>query len=88
MTQLYIIEVKKNANDEFEHNVFYVWDDDQTRARLKAESKYHEVLAAAAISEVTEHAAILFTSEGFPLLHQCYKHSVAAVEDTNTEMEA
>jgi hypothetical protein len=85
MTQLYIIEVQKNANGEFGHNVFYVWDEDQTKARLKAESKYHEVLAAAAISEVAEHAAILFTSEGFPLMHQCYKHDVATVEETTEE---
>lgn len=78
MTQLYIIEVKKNANQEFEHNVFWVYDEDPDKARLKGESKYYEVLSAAAISDVAEHSAILFTSEGFPLMHQCYKHNVAA----------
>lgn len=82
MTQLYIIEVKKSANDEFEHNVNWVWDEDPNKARLKGESKYHEILAAAAVSDMKEHSAILFTSEGFPLMHNCYKHdSVASAEE-------
>ena len=78
MTQLYVIEVKKNINDEFEHNVNWVWDEDPTKARLKGESKYHEILASAAISNMKEHSAILFTSEGFPLMHNCYKHDLVA----------
>ena len=76
MTQLYIIEIKKNASDEFEHNVNWVWDEDPNKARLKGESKYHEILAAAAVSDMKEHSAILFTSEGFPLMHNCYKHDL------------
>lgn len=79
MTQLYIVEIQKNANGEMGHNVFWVYDEDPDKARLKGESKYHEILAAAAISEVAEHAAILFTSEGFPLMHQCYKHDSQTV---------
>lgn len=75
MTQLYIVEIQKNANGEMGHNVFWAYDEDPDKARLKGESKYHEVLAAAAVSDVAEHAAILFTSEGFPLMHQCYKHT-------------
>lgn len=39
-----------------------------------AESAYHSVLAAAAISALPSHAAILVSEEGFPLAHQCYKH--------------
>lgn len=78
MTQLYVIEVKKNINDDFEHNVNWVWDEDPTKARLKGESKYHEILAAAAVSDMKEHSAILFTSEGFPLMHNCYKHDLVA----------
>lgn len=78
MTQLYVIEVKKNINDEFEHNVNWVWDEDPNKARLKGESKYHEILAAAAVSDMKEHSAILFTSEGFPLMHNCYKHDLVA----------
>lgn len=86
MTQLYVVEIQKNANGEFGHNVFWAFDADPDKARLKGESKYYEVLSAAAISNVAEHSAILFTSEGFPLMHQCYKHeSVAEVAEEPTE---
>lgn len=81
MTQFYIVEVKQLPNAEYEHQVYWVWDADADKARLKAESKYHEVLAAAAISNTLSHAAILFSTEGFPLVHQCYKHQVT-VEQT------
>ena len=76
MYQFYIIEVKKDANGEFEHNVNWVWDANPDKARLKGEAKYHEILATAAVSEYAEHSAILFSSEGFPIMHQCYKHEV------------
>ena len=39
-----------------------------------AESKFHTVLAAAAISSVPKHAAILMSEEGFPMRHECYTH--------------
>lgn len=74
MYQFYIIEIKKNASGEFEHNVNWVWDANPDKARLKGEAKYHEILATAAVSENAEHSAILFSSEGFPIMHQCYKH--------------
>ena len=87
MTQLYVVEIKKNANGEFEHNVNWVWDEDPDKARLKGESKYFEILSQAAVSTLAEHAAILFTSEGFPLMHQCYKHEsvTEAVEEPTEE---
>ena len=43
--------------------------------REAAESKYHTVLAAAAVSSVEKHAAIIVSEEGFPIMHQCYIHS-------------
>lgn len=73
MTQFYIVEIKKGT--EYEHNVFWAYDADPRTARLKAESKYHEVLAAAAVSENVTHAAILFSAEGEPLMHECYYHT-------------
>ena len=84
MYQHYIVEIQQYANGEFGHIVHFAYDADADKARLKAESKYHEVLAAAAISALPSHAAILFTTEGFPLLHQCYKH---AVEEEQAEEE-
>ena len=43
--------------------------------RQQAESVYHQILAAAAISTLTTHAAILLTSEGIPIMYQCYEHT-------------
>lgn len=74
MTQFYVVEIQQYANGEFGHIVHYAYDEDPDKARLKGVSKYHEVLAAAAVSELTSHAAIMFSTDGFPLMHQCYKH--------------
>lgn len=64
----YIIEIQKHADGNYAHIV-------QTAdTRNEAESKYHKVLAAAAISNLPKHSAILITDEGFLLMSQCYKH--------------
>ena len=76
MTQLYVVEVQKSQEGVFGHNVFWLYDEEPEKARLKGEAKYHEVLAAAALSDMAEHAAILFESNGVPLMHQCYKHEL------------
>lgn len=81
MYQFYIIEIQKNANGDFGHNVFWEYDASEEKARLKAESKYYTVLAAAAISELPEHACILFSSDGTPMMNQCYKHTVEEPEE-------
>lgn len=47
-----------------------------------AEAKFHAILAAAAVSTLPVHAAILFTDEGFPLRHECYKHEPAPASET------
>lgn len=44
--------------------------------RNAAESKYHYVLAAAAVSAVENHAAVLLTEDGLALSHASYKHPV------------
>lgn len=80
MNQFYIIEIQQYANGEFGHIVHFAHDNDPEKARLKAESKYYEVLSAAAVSELPQHAATLVTSEGNPLMHQCYYHTVPAIE--------
>lgn len=63
-----VIELQKDANG----NVANVVTAHETQAA--AESKYHTVLAAAAISEVPMHAAALLSEEGFSIANQCYKH--------------
>ena len=40
----------------------------------EAYSHYHSVLAAAAVSELPCHSAVILSDEGFPVAHQCYKH--------------
>lgn len=78
MRQYYIVEIQQYENGEYGHLVHFAYDENPEKARLKGESKYHEVLAAAAVSELPSHAAILMTAEGFPIYHQCYKHPAAS----------
>ena len=40
----------------------------------EAESKYHSILSAAAMSTIPMHSAIIVSEEGFPVKHYCYKH--------------
>lgn len=72
--QYYVAEIQQYANGEFGHIIHYGFDENLDKARLKTESKYHEVLAAAAVSELPSHAAIMFSTDGVPLMYQCYKH--------------
>ena len=44
--------------------------------RMQAESTFHSILAAAAISELPCHAAVMITSEGLILNDQHYLHDV------------
>ena len=83
MKQYYIVEIQQYENGEYGHIVHFAYDENPEKARLKGESTYHAVLSAAAVSDLPAHAAILMTAEGFPIYHQCYKHSAASgpVED-------
>lgn len=72
----YIAEIQKHPDGKFAHLV-HTADN-----RNAAESTYHQVLAAAAISNLPQHSAILFTDEGHLLMNQCYKHDyVQTVEE-------
>lgn len=84
MTQFYIVEIQQLPNGEYAHLVHWAFDADPDVAQQKAESVYHQVLASAAISVTRSHAAILFSTEGFPLMHQCYVHDVPAPEPEPT----
>lgn len=80
MTQYYIFEIKLLASGEFEHTVHWAYDADATQARLKAESKYHEILATAAVSEYASHSATLITSDGRAIMNQRYTHVISTPE--------
>lgn len=80
MTQYYIMELQKYTDGSFGDIKHIAYDEDPTRARLKGESKFYEILSAAAVSELPVHAAIMFTSEGVPVMNQRYVHAVAQEE--------
>jgi len=70
-----VIEIQTNA-DGTVGNLVYSYDD-----RNEAESKYHAVLAAAAISALPMHTCDLIQADGGLLARQCYVHEQAAEEE-------
>ena len=77
MHQYYVLEIQQYANGEFGHIVHFAYDADATKASLKGESKYHEVLASAAISNLPMHGAVLISAEDCnPIMFQAYHHEV------------
>ena len=87
MNQFYIIEIQQYVNGEFGHIVHFAFDENATKARLKAEAKYHEVLASAAVSELPQHSATLLTSDGRAIMNQCYKHVIEPTPEPEPEEE-
>lgn len=63
-----VIELQKNTDGTVSNLV----TSHETLA--EAESKYHSILASAAISKIPVHSAIIVSEEGFPVKYQCYKH--------------
>ena len=63
-----VIELQTNKDGSV-GNIVSVYDTQE-----QAESKYHAILASAAVSQVPVHAASLLTSEGYTLDSKCYTH--------------
>lgn len=63
-----VIEIQTNS-DGTVGNIVSAHDTQE-----QAESQYHSILAAAAISELPAHAAALLTSEGYCIEYRCYRH--------------
>lgn len=84
MTQYYIVEITIDANDNYEHNVYFAYDEDAKQAKLKGESKYHDLLSKAAISTYVSHSVIMFRADATPVDHKQYVH---IPKTTNTEGE-
>ena len=55
--------------------------------RADAESKYHLVLSAAAVSPLPIHSCVLMTNEGFFLESKAYKHTIPTPEEETPEEE-
>ena len=83
MTQYYIIEIKQLTNGEYEHNVYYAWDEDRETAYMKAQQKYHEILSTAAVSDTMKHSAIIIDSSAAMVENRSFVHIVP--EETLTE---
>lgn len=71
-----VIELQTNA-DSTVGNIVNTYS-----SREEADARYHTILAAAAISEVPVHAAVLMTSNGNALRNECYRHKAAELPDT------
>ena len=63
-----IIEIQKNGENA--SPIITLYTDKEA-----AYSKYHTILAAAAISEIQEHSAILVSEEGNYVLHEKFIHN-------------
>ena len=72
MTQYYILEIQKYQDGSYGHLVHIAYDADPDLARRKAESKYFEVLSAAAVSGLPLHAATLVFQNGSCVMSRCY----------------
>lgn len=70
-----VIEIQKNA-DGTVSNLVYAYDDVK-----QAESKYHAVLSAAAVSSLPCHSAVMVNEEGMPIHYYSYKNEVANGQD-------
>lgn len=75
MAQFYVLEIQEYEDGTYGHLVHWGADEDPVKARMKAESKYHEVLAAAAVSQLPMHSASLIAVNGNCLMHQSYEHN-------------
>lgn len=63
-----VMELQKTQSDTISN---LVW---AYQSKNEAESKYHSVLASAAISNVPLHAATLLSEQGYSIMNQCYIH--------------
>jgi len=70
-----ILETQTNANGTLGTIV------SQYEDRNQAESKYHQVLAAAALSTLPRHCAFMLSDEGYLYQSQCYTHTAPTEPD-------
>ena len=64
-----VIEIQKNQNGAIGN---FVWAYDDIQA---AESKYHAVLSAAAVSSFPVHSACILNETCFPVEHRSFFHA-------------
>lgn len=64
----YVLVELQTSKDGGVANIVTAYD-----GRAQAESAYHSVLSAAAVSGLPAHAAVLMTGEGSLVAAQCYR---------------
>ena len=69
-----VIELQKTSETEISNIVSSHAD------RNQAESKYHQVLASAAVSNVLKHSAALLTEEGVCIKRESFYHGEETTE--------
>lgn len=69
-----VTEIQTMADGQIA-NLTSVFDD-----RMQAESSYHSILAAAAISQLPLHACMLFTNDGYLIMNANYTHEQPSPE--------
>jgi len=74
MFQYYVIEIIKDAQGQYSHNVHWTFDESADKARRKAESKAYELLSAASLSETKVHSVTVLSDDGFLVMSKCYKN--------------
>lgn len=65
-----VLEIQTNANGKV-GTIISSYEE-----RGQAESKYHAILSAAAVSSLPCHAAVLLTEQGLMLANGFYEHEV------------
>lgn len=63
-----VVEIQTNADGTVGNLVFAYAD------KNEAYSKYHSILASAAISALPKHAAVILQNDGLPLEFRCFEH--------------
>lgn len=63
-----VVEIQTNADGTVGNLVFAYAE------KNEAYSKYHSILAAAAVSALPRHAAVIIENDGHPLEFRCFEH--------------
>lgn len=87
MTQFYVIEIQTYQDGSFGDIKHIAYDEDPGIARLKGEAKWHEIMAAAAVSTLPCHAVTLLTTDGRCIMNGCYRHTVTPEPEPTPETE-
>ena len=72
MTKYIVVELQTDASGAV-GNIITAHD-----TLNEAESHFYSILAAAAVSAIAKHAAVLMTSEGYLVESRCFEHGTEA----------